>query len=120
VATSSMVQTALEAARLLDELGISAEVIDPRTTSPLDRKTIVESVKKTSRAVVVDEGHQQYGVTAEIASIIADEAFYYLDGPVKRLGAMDVPVPFSPPLEDVTVPTEKAIVDLVRGLFKAS
>jgi acetoin:2,6-dichlorophenolindophenol oxidoreductase subunit beta len=120
VATSSMVQTALEAARMLEALGISAEVIDPRTTSPLDRQTIVDSVKKTSRAVVVDEGHQQYGVTAEIASIIADEAFYHLDGPVKRLGAMDVPVPFSPPLEDVTVPTEKAIVDLVRGLFKAS
>jgi pyruvate/2-oxoglutarate/acetoin dehydrogenase E1 component len=120
VATSSMVQTALEAARMLEEFGISAEVIDPRTTSPLDRETIVESVKKTSRAVVVDEGHQQYGVTAEIASIIADEAFYHLDAPVKRLGAMDVPVPFSPPLEDVTVPTEKAIVDLVRGLFKSS
>jgi pyruvate/2-oxoglutarate/acetoin dehydrogenase E1 component len=120
VATSSMVQTSLEAARMLEELGISAEVIDPRTTSPLDRQTIVESVKKTSRAVVVDEGHQQYGITAEIASIIADEAFYHLDAPVKRLGAMDVPVPFSPPLEDVTVPTEKAIVDLVRGLFKAN
>jgi len=120
VATSSMVQVALDAARTLETLGISAEVIDPRTTSPLDRRTIVESVKKTSRAVVVDEGHQQYGVTAEIASIIADEAFYHLDAPVKRLGAMDVPVPFSPPLEDVTVPTEKALVDLIRGLFKAS
>ncbi len=120
VATSSMVQTALEAARQLEALGISAEVIDPRTTSPLDRQTIVESVKKTSRAVVVDEGHQQYGVTAEIASIIADEAFYHLDAPVKRLGAMDVPVPFSPPLEDVTVPTEKAIVELVRSLFKSN
>ena len=118
VATSSMVQTALGAARILEEAGISAEVIDPRTISPLDRRTIVESVKKTSRAVVVDEGHLQYGVTAEIASIIADEAFYYLDAPVKRMGAMDVPVPFSPPLEDVTVPTEGALVDVVRGLFK--
>ena len=120
VATSSMVQTALGAARKLEDIGISAEVIDPRTTSPLDRRTIIESVKKTSRAVVVDEGHLQYGVTAEIASIIADEAFYYLDAPVKRLGAMDVPVPFSPPLEDVTVPTEEAIVDVVRGLLKKS
>jgi pyruvate dehydrogenase E1 component beta subunit len=118
VATSSMVQVALGAARILEEAGISAEVIDPRTISPLDRPTIVESVKKTSRAVVVDEGHLQYGVTAEIASIIADEAFYYLDAPVKRMGAMDVPVPFSPPLEDVTVPTEQALVDVVRGLFK--
>jgi pyruvate dehydrogenase E1 component beta subunit len=103
---------------MLEETGISAEIIDPRTISPLDRRTIVESVKKTSRAVVVDEGHLQYGVTAEIASVIADEAFYYLDAPIKRLGAMDVPVPFSPPLEDVTVPTEEAIVDVVRGLFK--
>jgi pyruvate dehydrogenase E1 component beta subunit len=118
VATSSMVQTALGAAQMLQEAGISAEVIDPRTISPLDRSTIVESVKKTSRAVVVDEGHLQYGVTAEIASIIADEAFYYLDAPIKRLGAMDVPVPFSPPLEDVTVPSEEAIVGVVRGLFK--
>ena len=117
VATSSMVQTALGAARLLEEEGISAEVIDPRTISPLDRDTIVESVKKTSRAVVIDEGHLQYGVTAEIASVIADQAFYYLDAPVKRLGAMDVPVPFSPPLEDVTVPTEAAVADVVRGLF---
>jgi pyruvate dehydrogenase E1 component beta subunit len=118
VATSSMVQTALGAARILEDAGISAEVIDPRTISPLDRRTIIESVKKTSRAVVVDEGHLQYGVTAEIASIIADEAFYYLDRPVKRLGAMDVPVPFSPPLEDVTVPNEEAIVEVVRGLLK--
>lgn len=118
VATSSMVQIALGAARLLEEDGISAEVIDPRTISPLDRETIIESVKKTSRAVVIDEGHLRYGVTAEIASIIADEAFYHLDAPVKRLGAMDVPVPFSPPLEDVTVPTEAAVVDVVRGLFK--
>ena len=117
VATSSMVQTALGAARVLEKEGISAEVIDPRTISPLDRQTIVESVKKTSRAVVVDEGHLRYGVTAEIASVIADEAFYYLDAPVKRLGAMDVPVPFSPPLEDVTVPSEAAVAEVVRGLF---
>ncbi|MEI6667191.1 MAG: alpha-ketoacid dehydrogenase subunit beta [Acidobacteriota bacterium] len=120
VATSSMVQTALGAATLLEAHGISAEVIDPRTTSPLDRQTIIESVKKTSRAVIVDEGHQQYGVTAEIAAVIADAAFYYLDAPVKRLGAMDVPVPFSPPLEDVTVPTEAAIVELVQSLFTKS
>lgn len=118
VATSSMVQTALGAARLLEGEGISAEVIDPRTISPLDRDTIVESVKKTSRAVVIDEGHLQYGVTAEIAAVIADQAFYYLDAPVRRLGAMDVPVPFSPPLEDVTVPTEAAVADVVRGLFR--
>ncbi|MEW5981463.1 MAG: alpha-ketoacid dehydrogenase subunit beta [Acidobacteriota bacterium] len=117
VATSSMVQTALGAAHVLEEEGISAEIVDPRTTTPLDRETIIESVKRTSRAVVVDEGHQQYGITAEIAAVIAEGAFYHLDAPVRRLGAMDVPVPFSPPLEDVTVPTEQAIVDVVRGFF---
>ncbi len=116
VATSSMVQTAMAAAELLEQVGISAEVVDPRTTSPLDRDTLVDSVKKTSRAIVVDEGHERYGVTAEIAAVIADGAFYHLDAPVKRLGAMDVPVPFSPPLEDVTVPTENTIFDLARTL----
>src|SRR5256885_5724770 len=101
VATSSMVQVALAAAELLEKLGISAEVIDPRTTSPLDTHTLIESAKKTSRAIVVDEGYERYGVTAEIASVIADGAFYYLDAPVKRMGAMDVPIPFSPVLEDL-------------------
>ncbi|MEJ2558719.1 MAG: alpha-ketoacid dehydrogenase subunit beta, partial [Anaerolineae bacterium] len=84
VATSSMVHVALEAARLLDEIGLSAEVIDPRTTFPLDKQTLIDSAKKTGRALVVDEGYERYGVTAEIASVIADGAFYYLDAPVKR------------------------------------
>ncbi len=82
------------------EAGISAEVIDPRTTFPLDKQTLIESAKKTSRAIVIDEGYERYGVTAEMASVIADGAFYYLDAPVKRMGAMNVPVPFSPALED--------------------
>jgi pyruvate/2-oxoglutarate/acetoin dehydrogenase E1 component len=116
VATSSMVQVALGAATLLDEIGISAEVVDPRTTWPLDEKTIVESAKKTSRAIVIDEGYGRYGVTAEIASVIADQAFYYLDAPVKRMGAMHVPIPFSPPLEDVTVPTEQSVFDAARAM----
>ena len=100
VATSSMVQVALAAADLLAQEGISAEVIDPRTTFPLDKQTLIESVKKTGRAVVIDEGYERYGVTAEIASVIAEGAFYDLDAPVKRMGAMDVPIPFSPALED--------------------
>jgi pyruvate/2-oxoglutarate/acetoin dehydrogenase E1 component len=77
----------------------------PRTIVPLDEKTLLESVKKTSRAIVIDEGHQSYGVTAEIASRLNEKAFYHLDAPVLRMGAMDVPVPFSPALEDLTVPT---------------
>lgn len=116
VATSSMVHVALGAARTLEEIGISAEVVDPRTTFPLDKQTLIESAKKTSRAIVVDEGYERYGVTAEIASVITDGAFYYLDAPVKRMGAMDVPVPFSPPLEDATVPTEKAVFEMAKTL----
>jgi len=116
VATSSMVQVALGAANLLDEGGISAEVVDPRTTWPLDEKTLIESAKKTSRVIVVDEGYGRYGVTAEIASVIAEGAFYHLDAPVKRMGAMHVPIPFSPPLEDETVPTDQSVFEAVRSL----
>jgi pyruvate dehydrogenase E1 component beta subunit len=116
VATSSMVQVALGAADLLGEIGVSAEVIDPRTTFPLDKRTLIESAKKTSRAIVIDEGYERYGVTAEIAAVIADGAFYYLDAPVKRMGAMDVPVPFSPVLEDLTVPTEKTVFEMAKQL----
>jgi pyruvate dehydrogenase E1 component beta subunit len=91
-------------------------VIDPRTTFPLDKQTIIDSAIKTSRAIVVDEGYERYGATAEIASVIADGAFYYLDAPVKRLGAMDVPVPFSPALEDLTVPNEESVVTMAKTL----
>jgi pyruvate dehydrogenase E1 component beta subunit len=116
VATSSMVQVALGAAKLLQEAGISAEVIDPRTTWPLDEKTLVESVKKTAHAIVLDEGYGRYGVTGEIASVIAEGAFFSLEAPVKRMGAMHVPIPFSPPLEDVTVPTEQTVFEAARKL----
>lgn len=116
VATSSMVQVALEAADLLKKSGISAEVIDPRTTWPLDEKTLIDSVRKTSRAIVLDEGYERYGVTAEIAAVIAEGAFYDLDAPVTRLGAMHVPIPFSPPLEDETVPTEKSVSEMALKL----
>jgi pyruvate dehydrogenase E1 component beta subunit len=114
VATSSMVQVCLKAAALLERDGISAEVIDPRTIVPLDEATILESVKKTSRAMVVDEGHQSFGVTAEIAARIAEKAFYHLDAPVQRMGAMDVPVPFTPVLEDLTVPTPERVAERAR------
>jgi pyruvate/2-oxoglutarate/acetoin dehydrogenase E1 component len=116
VATSSMVQVSLSAAEILAAVGISAEVIDVRTTVPLDKKTLIESAKKTTRAIVVDEGYERYGVTAEIASAIADGAFYYLDAPVKRMGAMDVPVPFSPALEDQTVPTPESVAAMAKKL----
>ena len=114
VATSSMVQVAQKAAVLLERDGISAEIIDPRTIVPLDEETIVNSVKKTSRAIVIDEGHQSFGITGEIASRISEKAFYHLDAPVLRMGAMDVPVPFSPALEDLTVPTPEGVAERAR------
>ena len=116
VGTSSMVHVALEAATELAEMGISAEVIDPQTTFPLDKQTLVDSAKKTSRAIVIDEGYERYGVTGEIASVIAEGAFYYLDAPVRRIGAMDVPIPFSPVLEDLTIPTAADVVEMARAL----
>jgi pyruvate/2-oxoglutarate/acetoin dehydrogenase E1 component len=116
VATSSMVHVALAAAAVLADDDINAEVIDVRTTAPLDTDTLVQSAKKTSRAIVIDEGYENYGVTAEIASVIADGAFYYLDAPVKRMGAMNVPVPFSPVLEDQTVPTTASVTAVAKKL----
>jgi pyruvate/2-oxoglutarate/acetoin dehydrogenase E1 component len=111
-----MVTIALEAADVLSADGISVEVIDPRTTSPLDSVTLIDSAKKTGRVIVIDEGHRSYGVTAEIAATISEHAFYYLDAPVQRFGARDVPIPFSPVLEDLTVPTTQDIVAKVRAL----
>jgi len=116
VGTSSMILVALEAAEMLAEIGISAEVVDPRTTVPLDKETLIESAKKTSRAIVIDEGYDQYGTTAELASVIADGAFYYLDAPVKRMGAMNVPIPFSPVLEDLTIPNAERVFDMAKTL----
>ena len=120
IGTSSMVQIALEAADILAEIDISVEVIDPRTVMPLDKKTLIDSAIKTSRVIVIDEGYDSYGVTAEIASVIAEGAFYHLEAPVKRIGAMDVPIPFSPVLEDLTVPNAGMVVEMAEKLFAAS
>ena len=117
VATSSMVQVALNAAEVLEQEGVSAEVVDPRCLKPLDTETILASVRKTSRAVVIDQGCLSYGASAEIASMIADEAFFYLDAPVKRIGALDVPVPMAPVLELTTIPNEQQVVETVRQLM---
>ena len=116
IGTSSMRQVCEEAALILADEKISVEIIDPRTLVPLDEKTILNSAKKTGRVIVVDEGHQNFGVTAEIASRISEKAFYYLDAPVIRMGAMDVPVPFSPVLEDLTVPTAEKVASNARKI----
>ncbi len=117
IGTSSMRQVCEGAARILGNEEISVEIIDPRTLVPLDEKTILNSAKKTGRVVVVDEGHQNFGVTAEIAARISEKAFYYLDAPVIRMGAMDVPVPFSPVLEDLTVPTAEKVASNARKII---
>jgi pyruvate dehydrogenase E1 component beta subunit len=117
IATSSMVQVALEAAEVLAlTAGLEAEVVDPRTLTPLDVEALVASATKTSRVIVVDEGYRRFGATAEIAAVISEQAFFALDAPVRRLGARDVPVPFSPVLEDLTVPNSQQVVDAALEL----
>jgi len=119
IAVSRMVHVALTAAEQLANDGISAEVVDPRSLLPLDVETLVESVKKTSRAIVIDGGYRQYGITGEIASTIAEHAFHWLDAPVLRLGGADVPIPFSKALEPLVLPDAErlahAAAALVRG-----
>lgn len=117
VATSSMVHEALEAAEMLAEQGISAEVVDPRTLKPLDEETLIESAIKTGHVIVVDEGCQQYGVTGELASVIYEGAFDYLHAPVRRIGALDVPVPFCFPLEMATIPKAEDIVREAQAIL---
>jgi pyruvate dehydrogenase E1 component beta subunit len=119
VATSRMVQVALAAADLLAQQQISAEVVDPRSLVPLDTETLVSSVKKTSRAIVLDGGHRQYGITGEIAATIGELAFDWLDAPVVRLAGENVPIPFSKSLEPLVLPdpprVARAAAELVRG-----
>ena len=114
IATMFMVHRALEAARTLEKEGVSAEVVDPRTLVPLDKKAIVNSVKKTGRLVVVSEDCKTAGVTAEIAAMVAEEAIDYLDAPIKRVAEPNTPIPFSPPLEKYVIPDEKTIVKAVK------
>jgi pyruvate dehydrogenase E1 component beta subunit len=116
IATSSMVYVALAAAEALADEGVSAEVVDPRTLAPLDHETLVASARKTGRVIVVDEGHRSYGASAELAAVVAEGAFWHLDAPVRRVAAMDVPIPFSPVLEDETVPTPERLVEAALEL----
>jgi pyruvate dehydrogenase E1 component beta subunit len=118
VATSSMVHVALEAAERLAADGISLEVIDPRTVAPLDRATIGDSVSRTGRAIVIDEGHRSFGVGAEIAATIGELAFDFLEAPVARLGASDVPVPFAPTLEATTIPSIDGLIAAAHEVLR--
>ncbi|MEY8752607.1 alpha-ketoacid dehydrogenase subunit beta [Alkalicoccobacillus gibsonii] len=119
VATAMMVHKSLEAAEQLESEGISVEVVDPRTLVPLDEETIVESVKKTGRLIVVHEAVKRGGFGGEIASMIAEsEAFDYLDAPIKRLGGKAVPIPYNPELEKAAVPQVQDIVEAVKDTLK--
>ena len=114
VATLYMMHKALEAAKTLEKEGISVEIVDPRTLTPLDKQAIIGSVKKTGRLVIVTEDCKTAGVSAEIAAIVAEEAIDYLDAPIKRVAEPDTPIPFSPTLEQYVIPDEKAIVKAVK------
>jgi pyruvate/2-oxoglutarate/acetoin dehydrogenase E1 component len=114
VATSYMIHKALEAAKILEEEGISTEVVDPRTLTPLDEQTIIRSVRKTGRIVIVSEDCKTGGVGAEIAALVAQQALDYLDAPIKRIAEPDTPIPFSPPLEQHVIPDEKSIIKVVK------
>ena len=117
VATSYMVHKALRTAEALQKEGLSVEVIDPRTLTPLDRQAIVKSVKKTGRIVIVSEDCRTAGVAAEIAAVVAEEALDYLDAPVKRVCELDTPIPFSPPLEQYVIPDEKRIAKAIKDVM---
>jgi len=117
VATSRMVLRALKAAELLAKDGIEAEVVDPRTLVPLDEETILKSVKKTSKLVIIHEACKRSGYGAEIAATVAEKAFYDLDAPIKRIAAANTPLPFAPKLENFVIPDEQSIVKGVRELF---
>jgi pyruvate dehydrogenase E1 component beta subunit len=118
VATLYMVHKALKAAEELEKEGISIEVVDPRTLAPLDKQAIINSVKKTGRLVIVSEDCKTAGTSAEIASLVAEEAIDYLDAPIKRLAEPDTPIPFSPPLEQYVIPDEKGIIKSVKESLK--
>jgi pyruvate/2-oxoglutarate/acetoin dehydrogenase E1 component len=118
VGIQMMTHYALEAAERLAEQGIQAEVIDLRSLVPLDKDTIIQSVKKTHRLVVVDEDYRSYGMTAEVAAVVAEEALYELEAPIRRLAVPDVPIPYSRPLEKFVIPGPQAIYETVVDLLK--
>jgi pyruvate dehydrogenase E1 component beta subunit len=118
VTYSRMVHVALAAAATLAESGIEAEVIDLRTLNPLDMETVAASVERNGRAVVVSEGPLTAGVASELAARISEECFDFLEDPVIRLAAEDIPVPVSPTLESATIPTAGLIVSTVRRMLR--
>jgi pyruvate dehydrogenase E1 component beta subunit len=115
ISTSYMIQRCLKVADRFAQEGIDVEVVDPRTLVPFDLATILSSVEKTHRVVIVDETHQSCGVAAEIAARIAESGFDKLKTRIRRVATLDVPVPFSPPLEDYIGPSESRITEAIRA-----
>src|SRR5256712_978506 len=113
----AMLHNALEAATLLAEEGIDLEVLDLRTLVPLDKEKVLESVKKTSKVILLHEDVRTGGIAGELAAIIAEEAFEYLDGPIMRITAPDTPVPYSPPLEEFFLPKVSDVIRVARELY---
>ena len=118
VTYGAMVHSAVEAANVLEKEGISVEILDLRTLVPLDEATILESVGKTSKVIVLHEATLTGGFGGEVAARIAELAFEYLDGPVLRMASADTPVPFSPPLEEAFLPNATAIIEKARWLYR--
>ena len=118
VTYGAMVHAAREAADIVEREGISVEIVDLRTLAPLDEATILESVRKTSKVIVLHEATLTGGLGGEIAARITEKAFEYLDGPVLRMAAPDTPVPFSPPLEEAFLPNVNGIAERVRWLYR--
>jgi len=112
-----MVHRALAAANKLQEKGISVEVVDPRSLAPLDKQTIIGSVKKTGRLVIMDEEPKTESASSEIAAIVAEEAFDLLDAPIKRVCAPDTPIPFSPTLEKAWMPDEEDLIKAITEIM---
>jgi acetoin:2,6-dichlorophenolindophenol oxidoreductase subunit beta len=117
VATSLMVHKSIKAAEELQKEGISVEVIDPRTLVPLDKETILNSVKKTSRLVIVTEDELSCGVSSEISAIVAEHGIFDLSAPIRRVAVADTPIPFAPVMEKAVIPDEKRIIEAVRSVM---
>ena len=117
-ALSYMVHVALSAAKKLEAEGISVEVVDPRTLNPFDKRTLIESVKKTGRLVIIEPDHKTAGVGAEVAAIVAEEAYEYLNAPVIRLAAEDIPPPFSPKAYNAFLPNEEKLINAIKKVMK--
>jgi len=118
VATQAMVMRSLNAAEIVEKDGIEVEIIDPRTIKPLDRETIFESVRKTGRLIVADEGHKTCGVAAEISAMIVEDEMFSLKAPVRRVCSPDTPVPYSPTLEKAYVPGTKDLIPAIKELME--